>query len=113
LRAGSDDRLGRGRYARLSCFPLDPRGLGIGKTELAKRLAQSIHTNKKDSSGFIRVDLSEFQDKHEVSKLIGSPPGYIGYDEGGQLTKKLVDCKRAPPTSPSSRPNRDPSEKWL
>jgi ATP-dependent Clp protease ATP-binding subunit ClpB len=61
---------------------------------LAKRLAQYIH--KKDSKGFIRVDMSEFQDKHEVSKLIGSPPGYIGYDEGGQLTKKLVECRKKP-----------------
>jgi ATP-dependent Clp protease ATP-binding subunit ClpB len=60
---------------------------------MAKRLAQYIH--KKDSNGFIRIDLSEFQDKHEVSKLIGSPPGYIGYDEGGQLTKRLADCRKS------------------
>ncbi|KAG5879303.1 hypothetical protein JTB14_021960, partial [Gonioctena quinquepunctata] len=60
---------------------------GIGKTELAKQLAAYIHKEKQQA--FIRLDMSEFQEKHEVAKLIGAPPGYIGHDEGGQLTKKL------------------------
>jgi ATP-dependent Clp protease ATP-binding subunit ClpB len=60
---------------------------GIGKTELAKQVAKYIH--KDDRKGFIRIDMSEFQTKHEVAKFIGSPPGYVGYEEGGQLTKKL------------------------
>ncbi|XP_030745726.1 caseinolytic peptidase B protein homolog isoform X2 [Sitophilus oryzae] len=66
---------------------------GIGKTELAKQLANYIHRNKKEA--FIRLDMSEFQEKHEVAKLIGAPPGYIGHDEGGQLTKKLKACPDA------------------
>lgn len=60
---------------------------GIGKTELAKQLAAYIHKDKRDS--FIRLDMSEYQQKHEVAKLIGAPPGYIGHDDGGQLTKLL------------------------
>ncbi|XP_034934875.1 caseinolytic peptidase B protein homolog [Chelonus insularis] len=60
---------------------------GIGKTELAKQLAAYIHKDKKD--GFIRLDMSEYQEKHEVAKLIGAPPGYVGHDDGGQLTKLL------------------------
>ncbi|XP_076277151.1 mitochondrial disaggregase [Lasioglossum baleicum] len=60
---------------------------GIGKTELAKQLAGYIHKNKQD--GFIRLDMSEYQQKHEVAKLIGAPPGYVGHDDGGQLTKLL------------------------
>ena len=60
---------------------------GIGKTELAKQVAEYLHKGKKD--GFIRMDMSEYQQKHEVAKFIGSPPGYIGHDDGGQLTKKL------------------------
>ncbi|KAJ8667136.1 hypothetical protein QAD02_008798 [Eretmocerus hayati] len=60
---------------------------GIGKTELAKQLAAYIHRNKSDS--FIRLDMSEYQEKHEAAKLIGAPPGYVGHDDGGQLTKLL------------------------
>ncbi|XP_063867476.1 mitochondrial disaggregase-like [Scylla paramamosain] len=60
---------------------------GIGKTELAKQVAEYLHKGKRDS--FIRMDMSEYQQKHEVAKFIGSPPGYIGHDDGGQLTKKL------------------------
>lgn len=60
---------------------------GIGKTELAKQLAAYIHKDKRDS--FIRLDMSEYQEKHEVAKLIGAPPGYVGHDDGGQLTKLL------------------------
>ncbi|KAG7206378.1 hypothetical protein KM043_003743 [Ampulex compressa] len=63
---------------------------GIGKTELAKQLAAYIHKNKPDN--FIRLDMSEYQEKHEVAKLIGAPPGYVGHDNGGQLTKLLRKC---------------------
>ncbi len=59
---------------------------GVGKTELAKSLAEFMF-NSEDA--IVRVDMSEFMEKHAVSKLIGSPPGYIGYDEGGQLTEKV------------------------
>ncbi len=59
---------------------------GVGKTELVKQLADDLF-NSVDS--LIRLDMSEFMEKHTVSKLIGSPPGYIGYDEAGQLTEKI------------------------
>ncbi|KAI7906797.1 P-loop containing nucleoside triphosphate hydrolase protein [Cokeromyces recurvatus] len=67
---------------------------GVGKTELAKALAQYLH-GKQIDKGFIRIDMSEFQHKHDVSRFIGSPPGYVGYDEGGQLTEKLKECPNA------------------
>ncbi|GBL80458.1 Caseinolytic peptidase B, partial [Araneus ventricosus] len=66
---------------------------GIGKTELAKQVARYLHKDTKE--GFIRLDMSEYQEKHEVAKLIGSPPGYIGHDDGGQLTKQLKACPNA------------------
>ena len=56
---------------------------GVGKTELAKSIAKNVFGTKKS---FIRLDMSEYMEKHSVSKLIGSPPGYIGHDEGGRLT---------------------------
>ena len=59
---------------------------GVGKTLLAKQLAREIF-GSEDS--LIRVDMSEFQEKHSISRLIGSPPGYVGYDEGGQLTEQV------------------------
>ncbi len=59
---------------------------GVGKTELAKALAEYLF-NTEDA--MVRFDMSEFQEKHTVSRLIGSPPGYVGYDEGGQLTDKI------------------------
>jgi ATP-dependent Clp protease ATP-binding subunit ClpC len=59
---------------------------GVGKTHLAKSLSEFLFG---DPEKIIRVDMSEFMDKHNVSKLIGSPPGYVGYDEGGQLTEKI------------------------
>lgn len=59
---------------------------GVGKTELAKALAEAMFGNE---SAMIRVDMSEFMESHSVAKLIGSPPGYVGYDEGGQLTEKV------------------------
>ncbi len=57
---------------------------GVGKTELAKALAEFLFN---DESSLTRIDMSEFQERHAVSRLIGAPPGYIGYDEGGQLTE--------------------------
>ena len=59
---------------------------GVGKTELSKVLADTMFG---DENAMIRVDMSEYMEKHSVSKLIGSPPGYVGYDEGGQLTEKI------------------------
>ena len=59
---------------------------GVGKTELCKALAESLFDN---SDALIRLDMSEFMEKHTVSKLIGSPPGYVGYEEAGQLTEKV------------------------
>ena len=59
---------------------------GVGKTELSKALADAMFGTE---SALIRVDMSEFMEKHTVSKLIGSPPGYVGYDEGGQLSEKV------------------------
>jgi ATP-dependent Clp protease ATP-binding subunit ClpC len=59
---------------------------GVGKTFLAKILAETLFG---DPNKIIRVDMSEYMEKHNVSKLIGSPPGYVGYDEGGQLTEKV------------------------
>ena len=59
---------------------------GVGKTLLAKELAKQIFGSEEN---LIRVDMSEFQEKHTVSRLIGSPPGYVGYDEGGQLTEQV------------------------
>jgi len=58
-----------------------------GKTELAKQIAMYLHGD--DPTGFIRMDMTEYQSKHEAAKFIGSPPGYVGYEEGGQLTKLL------------------------
>lgn len=58
-----------------------------GKTELAKQIARYMHKDVKN--GFIRMDMSEYQEKHEVAKFIGAPPGYVGHEQGGQLTKKL------------------------
>ncbi len=59
---------------------------GVGKTELSKALAEAMFG---DEDSIIRVDMSEYMEKHSVSRLIGSPPGYVGYDEGGQLTDKV------------------------
>jgi ATP-dependent Clp protease ATP-binding subunit ClpB len=59
---------------------------GVGKTELAKALAEQLFDQEE---AMIRLDMSEYMEKHSVSKLIGAPPGYVGYDEGGQLTEQL------------------------
>ncbi len=59
---------------------------GVGKTELAKALAESLFD---DENNIVRIDMSEYMEKHSVSRLIGAPPGYVGYDEGGQLTEAV------------------------
>ena len=59
---------------------------GVGKTELAKALAENLFD---DESNMVRIDMSEYMEKHSVSRLIGAPPGYVGYDEGGQLTEAI------------------------
>jgi ATP-dependent Clp protease ATP-binding subunit ClpB len=59
---------------------------GVGKTELAKALAEYLFN---DDSAMIRIDMSEYQERHAVSRLVGSPPGYVGYEEGGQLTEAV------------------------
>jgi ATP-dependent Clp protease ATP-binding subunit ClpC len=59
---------------------------GVGKTELAKRLAEFMFG---DANALVRIDMSDFMEKHNVSRLVGAPPGYIGYDEGGLLTERI------------------------
>ena len=59
---------------------------GVGKTELCKALAEALFG---DSSAMVRIDMSEYMEKHTTARLIGAPPGYVGYDEGGQLTEKI------------------------
>jgi ATP-dependent Clp protease ATP-binding subunit ClpB len=59
---------------------------GVGKTELAKALADFLFN---DENALVRIDMSEYQERHAVSRLIGAPPGYVGYDEGGQLTEAV------------------------
>ena len=74
---------------------------GVGKTEVARTLAQFLFGSEKS---LIRFDMSEFMEKHSVSKLIGSPPGYVGYEEGGQLTERV---KRAPVLGRPAGRNRE------
>ena len=59
---------------------------GVGKTELCKALAEFLFD---DENAMTRIDMSEYMEKHSVSRLIGAPPGYVGYDEGGQLTEAV------------------------
>src|SRR5699024_4420789 len=59
---------------------------GVGKTELARALSETMFG---EEDAMIRVDMSEYMEKHSVSRLVGSPPGYVGYDDGGQLTEKV------------------------
>jgi len=59
---------------------------GVGKTETAKALAEQLFNDEK---AMIRIDMSEYTEAHTVARLIGSPPGYVGYDEGGQLTESV------------------------
>lgn len=83
-RAGMRDT-GRPVASFMFCGPT-----GVGKTELCKALAQTYYGSEKD---MVRIDMSEYMEKHSVSRLTGPPPGYIGYDEGGQLTEAV---RRAP-----------------
>src|SRR4029453_4691758 len=73
--------------------PNQPRGgfvflgpTGVGKTELARALAEFLFD---DEHAMIRIDMSEYQEKHTVSRMIGAPPGYVGYEEAGQLTEAV------------------------
>ena len=59
---------------------------GVGKTELARALAEFMFD---DERAMVRIDMSEYQERHTVARLIGAPPGYVGYDEGGQLTEAV------------------------
>src|SRR3954464_11089043 len=59
---------------------------GVGKTELAKALAEFLFD---DEHAMVRIDMSEYGEKHTVSRLVGAPPGYIGYEQGGQLTEAV------------------------
>src|SRR5690606_5121465 len=59
---------------------------GVGKTELAKALAEYLFD---DENAMTRIDMSEYSERHSVSRLVGAPPGYVGYDEGGQLTEAV------------------------
>ena len=59
---------------------------GVGKTELAKSLAEFLFN---DEDALVRIDMSEYMEKHSVARLVGAPPGYVGYDEGGQLTEAV------------------------
>ena len=95
-------RAGRGDQRRRQRDPARARGLqdpnrplgsfiflgptGVGKTELARALAEFLFD---DEHSMIRIDMSEYQEKHTVSRLIGAPPGYVGYDEAGQLTEAV------------------------
>ncbi|WP_233869452.1 ATP-dependent Clp protease ATP-binding subunit [Paraburkholderia adhaesiva] len=76
--------LRRGRRPTAVFLFLGPTG--VGKTELAKALAEAVFG---DEDAIVRIDMSEYMERHAVSRLIGSPPGYVGYDEGGQLTERV------------------------
>jgi ATP-dependent Clp protease ATP-binding subunit ClpB len=95
-RPGRGGRGGRQRdppLARRAADPNRPIGsflflgpTGVGKTELARALAEFLFD---DERAMVRIDMSEYMEKHSVSRLIGAPPGYVGYDEGGQLTEAV------------------------
>ena len=72
---------------------LFPGPTGVGKTELSKALADAMFGSE---NALIRVDMSEYMEKHSVSKMIGSPPGYVGYEEGGQLSEKVRSKRPCP-----------------
>ena len=76
---------------------------GVGKTELCRALAAAVY---RDESAIVRIDMSEYMEKHAVSRLIGSPPGYVGYEDGGQLTEKV---RRKPWSWCSSTRSRRPT----
>ena len=77
---------------------------GVGKTELTKALAEFLFD---DEHAMVRIDMSEFMEKHSVSRLIGAPPGYVGYDEGGALTEAVR--RRPLPGDPVRRDRKGPS----
>jgi ATP-dependent Clp protease ATP-binding subunit ClpB len=79
---GRGCRTRTGRWAR-SC---SSGPTGVGKTELTKALAEYLFD---DDQAMVRIDMSEFMEKHSVARLIGAPPGYVGYDEGGVLTEAV------------------------
>ena len=95
-RPGRGDLGGRQRDPALAAGLADPNRplgsfiflgpTGVGKTELARALAEFLFDNDQ---AMIRIDMSEYMEKHAVSRLIGAPPGYVGYDEGGQLTEAV------------------------
>ena len=74
---------------------------GVGKTELARSLADFLFD---DERAMVRIDMSEYMEKHTVSRLIGAPPGYVGYDEGGQLTEAV---RRRPVLGRAARRDRE------
>ena len=80
---------------------------GVGKTELARTLAEFLFG---DDEAMIRIDMSEYMEKHAVSRLVGSPPGYIGYDEGGQLTEAV---RRKPYSRAAARRDREGAPRRL
>lgn len=84
-RAIRRQRAGLGKRRKPSSF-IFVGPTGVGKTELVKSLAEALFA---DENALIRLDMSEYMESHTVSKLIGSPPGYVGYDDGGQLTEKV------------------------
>ena len=61
---------------------------GVGKTELSKALAEFLFN---DPNAMVRIDMSEFMEQHSVARLIGAPPGYVGYEEGGRLTEAVAE----------------------
>lgn len=85
-RAIRRSRVGLGRDDRPNGSFIFLGPTGVGKTELARALAEFLFGDEKN---LVRLDMSEFMEKHSVSRLIGSPPGYVGYEEGGQLTEKV------------------------
>lgn len=78
---------------------------GVGKTELARALAEFLFDSEQAT---IRLDMSEYQEKHTVSRMIGAPPGYVGYDEAGQLTEAV---RRRPTRWCCSTRSRKPTPK--
>ncbi len=84
-RAIRRNRAGLKKYKKATFYFIFVGPTGVGKTELAKALAYEMFGNE---DSIIRVDMSEYMESHSTSKLIGSPPGYVGYDDAGQLTEK-------------------------
>lgn len=76
---------------------------GVGKTELCRALADAVFG---DEEALVRLDMSEYMERHTVSRLVGAPPGYVGYDEGGQLTRE-----GAPPPVVGGALRRDPKRR--